>query len=132
VTRRVTTLFVYGTLQDDARVRRIVGRRLAWRPAELRGYYRTLDPTIGYPVVRRRAGARVQGRLLLEVTARTLAALDAYEGDAYRRVRARVRLSDGTAVETRVYVPVRSPRRAGARIMRRRPGRSARAPRRSG
>lgn len=130
MTRRVTTLFVYGTLQDGARVRRIVGRRLPWRPAELHGYARSVDSAIGYPVIRRRAGARVQGRLLSDVTATVLAVLDAYEGAEYRRVRVWVRLSGGATTETRVYVPVRSPRAAGARVTRRAGG-SARARRRS-
>jgi len=113
VTRSGATLFVYGTLRDDARVRRVVGRRLPWRSAVLRGYYRVLDPAIGYPVVRRRAGASVRGRLLLEVDARALSALDAYEGAQYRRAPVRVRMLDGDEVETHVYVPVRSPRAGG-------------------
>jgi hypothetical protein len=76
----------------------------------LRGYYRTIDPALGYPVVRRRAGARVVGHLLLDVDARARAALDAYEGTGYRLAEARVRTPDGELVRTRMYVPVRRAR----------------------
>ena len=133
MTRSSPTLFVYGMLQDDARVRRLVGRRVAWRAAVLRGYCRTIDPSIGFPVVRRRAGASVRGRLLLGVDAVARAALDAYEGAEYRLARARVRTLDGDPVRTHMYVPVRGARAsgAGAPVRGRLAADSGRAPRRS-
>jgi len=103
----VSRLFVYGTLMDDERVRRLVGRPLPRRPAVLEGYCRTLDPSIGYPVVHPLAGSSVDGLLLDDVDERTLAALDAYEGPRYRRVTVRVQTSDGGAVDAYVYVPAR-------------------------
>ncbi|HEV2356696.1 MAG TPA: gamma-glutamylcyclotransferase family protein [bacterium] len=98
-------IFVYGTLQDDALVQRLLGRPLPWKPAVLEGYCRTLDASIGYPVVHPLAGASVDGRLLDPVDQEALAALDAYEGREYRRVIVRVQTSDGRTVDAYTYVP---------------------------
>src|SRR5579864_4720973 len=78
-------LFAYGTLRDEHLVERLLGRRLPWQPAVLEGYCRTLDASIGYPIVHPLAGASVDGRLLDGVDQTALAALDAYEGPEYRR-----------------------------------------------
>jgi gamma-glutamylcyclotransferase (GGCT)/AIG2-like uncharacterized protein YtfP len=99
-------IFVYGTLQDDQLVQRLLGRRLPWQPAVLEGYCRTLDASIGYPVVHPLAGASVDGRLLEGVDQDALAALDAYEGREYRRVTVRVQTSDGRSVEAYAYLPM--------------------------
>lgn len=101
-------LFVYGTLQDDRLVERLLGRRLAWQPAVLEGYCRRLDTSIGYPVVHPLAGASVDGRLLEDVDHDALAALDAYEGREYRRVTVRVQTRNGRAVDAFAYVPTRA------------------------
>lgn len=101
----LSRVFVYGTLLDEDRVRRIVGRRLPTRPAVLEGYCRTLDPSIGYPVVHPLAGASVEGKLLEGVDEAALRALDAYEGEDYRRVVVRVQTGDGRSVDAYVYVP---------------------------
>ena len=98
-------IFVYGTLRDEALVRRLLGRRLPSKPAVLEGYCRTLDASIGYPVVHPLAGASVDGRLLEPVDQDALAALDAYEGPDYRRVIVRVQTGDGRAVDAYTYVP---------------------------
>ena len=98
-------VFVYGTLQDERLVERLLGHRLAWQPAVLEGYCRLLDASIGYPVVHPLAGASVDGRLLEDVDRDALAALDAYEGREYRRVMVRVQTSDGRAVDAFAYVP---------------------------
>lgn len=106
----VSRLFVYGTLQDDERVQQLVGRRLPWRPAVLEGYCRILDSSIGYPVVHPLAGSSVDGKLLEAVDERILDALDAYEGDRYRRVLVQVQTSDGRAADAYMYVPAPSAR----------------------
>lgn len=105
-------LFVYGTLQDESLVERLLGRRLRWQPAVLEGYCRTLDASIGYPVVHPLAGASVDGHLLEDVDRDALAALDAYEGREYRRVSVRVQTSDGRTVDAYAYVPSPSGRTA--------------------
>jgi gamma-glutamylcyclotransferase (GGCT)/AIG2-like uncharacterized protein YtfP len=102
----VSRIFVYGTLQDEQLVERLTGRRFPSRPAVLQGYYRMFDPAIGYPVVRPRAGAAVDGRILDDVGAVALAALDTYEGHEYRRSIVNVRTVDGTTVEAYIYLPV--------------------------
>jgi gamma-glutamylcyclotransferase (GGCT)/AIG2-like uncharacterized protein YtfP len=101
----IARLFVYGTLQDESLVERLLGRRLRWQPAVLEGYCRMLDASIGYPVVHPLAGASVDGRLLENLDRETLAALDAYEGREYRRVSVRVQTSDGRTVDAYAYVP---------------------------
>ena len=101
-------LFVYGTLQDEHLVERLLGRRLPWQPAVLEGYCRMLDASIGYPVVHPLAGASVDGRLLDGVDQEALAALDAYEGREYRRVTVLVQTSDGRAIDAYAYVPVQA------------------------
>ncbi|HEV2439408.1 MAG TPA: gamma-glutamylcyclotransferase family protein [bacterium] len=102
-------IFVYGTLQDERLVERLLGRRPPWQPAVLEGYCRMLDASIGYPVVHPLAGASVDGRLLEAIDPAALAALDAYEGGDYRRVTVRVQISDGRTVDAYAYVPVRPP-----------------------
>lgn len=104
----VSRLFVYGSLRDDARVQEVVGRRLPSRPAVLEGYCRTLDASIGYPVVHPLTGASVDGKLLEGVDDRMFTALDDYEGPAYRRVLVQVETNDGRPVEAYVYVPAPS------------------------
>jgi gamma-glutamylcyclotransferase (GGCT)/AIG2-like uncharacterized protein YtfP len=98
-------LFVYGTLMNDDLVRYLAGRPLPWRPAVLEGYCRTLDSSIGYPVVHPLAGASVDGRILEEIDEQMLTAVDTYEGDLYRRVVVRVQTSDGRNVDAYMYVP---------------------------
>jgi gamma-glutamylcyclotransferase (GGCT)/AIG2-like uncharacterized protein YtfP len=102
VTARV---FVYGTLQDETLVERLLGRRLRWQPAVLEGYRRMLDASIGYPVVHPLEGASIDGRLLEDVDGDALAAFDEYEGQEYRRVSVRVQTRDGRTVAAYAYVP---------------------------
>ena len=99
-------IFVYGTLQDEHVVERVLGRRLPWQPAVLEGYCRMLDASIGYPVVHPLAGSSVDGRLLEGVDQEALAAFDAYEGREYRRVTVRVQTSDGRSVDAYAYLPI--------------------------
>ncbi len=101
----VSRLFVYGTLQDDTLVHRLIGRPLSGQPATLDGFHRIIDPSIGYPVVHQAPGGRVDGTLLDGLDEGALHTLDAYEGDRYRRTVVQVRTGDGQAVEAFVYVP---------------------------
>jgi gamma-glutamylcyclotransferase (GGCT)/AIG2-like uncharacterized protein YtfP len=68
-------------------------------------------------VVRPRDGAAVEGRIMEDVGAGALAALDAYEGHEYRRVTARVRTPDGQTIDAYIYVPAEAtmPSPRGAR-----------------
>jgi gamma-glutamylcyclotransferase (GGCT)/AIG2-like uncharacterized protein YtfP len=105
--RRVTLprLFVYGTLQNDTVVQELLGHRLFGRPAVLKGYARSVDPTVGYPVIRSQEGGVVPGTLLDGVDGRSLAILDEYEGPQYRRIVVHVHTVEGRALDAYVYVP---------------------------
>lgn len=100
----MVSLFVYGTLMDETRVRAVVGRGLPRRPAVLDGYER-LEPAGSYPYVLPRDGATVTGVLLDDVDDAALARLDAYEdeGGLYLR-REAVAVADGRRVTCQVYV----------------------------
>ncbi len=80
------TLFVYGTLMDDALVAELIGQRLRKQPAVLAGY-RKLVRSGGYPCVVPDDSAQVQGCVLYDVDAESLCAFDRYEdeGRLYRR-----------------------------------------------
>jgi gamma-glutamylcyclotransferase (GGCT)/AIG2-like uncharacterized protein YtfP len=99
-------LFVYGTLQDDRLVEELAGRPVRRRPAVLPGYRRTIDASIGYPVVYPAPGASVTGSLLEGIDDRILASLDAYEGAAYHRTVVSVKTDGGVDVQAYLYVPV--------------------------
>lgn len=85
-------LFVYGTLQDaDVQVR-VIGRLVQGSSDTLDGY-RKSQISIGgnlYPFAVQDAASAISGQVL-EVTADELLAMDAYEGDEYRRLQVRLR-----------------------------------------
>ena len=97
-------LFVYGTLTDEERLELLTGRRFSRRRAALEGFARVVAAH-GYPTVVPQAGARVEGVLVEDVDAASLAALDVYEdaGRLYARRPAEV-LVDGERVPCEVYV----------------------------
>ena len=99
-----TALFVYGTLIDEGRLRSLTGRTFPRRPARLDGYERVTPPG-GYPYVVPKPGSTVDGWLVEDVDATSLARLDAYEdeGRLYWRRTAAVHV-DGVAVGCEVYV----------------------------
>jgi gamma-glutamylcyclotransferase (GGCT)/AIG2-like uncharacterized protein YtfP len=116
-------LFVYGTLIDESRLEALTGRRFPRRPATLDGFARRALPA-GHPTVERRADARVDGFLVEDVDAASLAALDRYEdeGRLYRRCPVEV-IVDGARVACEVYVAITpSPAPAPGRARRRASG----------
>jgi gamma-glutamylcyclotransferase (GGCT)/AIG2-like uncharacterized protein YtfP len=86
------SLFVYGTLQDADVQLRIIGRLVQGQPDTLDGFYKSQISIEGnmYPFAVEAAGSTIAGQVL-EVTAEELAAMDAYEGDEYRRIRVQLR-----------------------------------------
>ena len=106
----LSRLFVYGTLQEDTVVQEVLGRRMRRRPATLRGYRRSFDAALGYPVIRPDPAAVVRGSVLEEIDDRALALLDAYEGRDYARVVVEVDLLGDAACPAYVYVPAPAPR----------------------
>ncbi len=99
-------LFTYGTLQDAKTQQQLLGRALgAGQPDALLGY--RLAKLTGihyvYSILQPHSGSRVEG-LLFEVSGVELLKLDAYEGDAYVRVSARL------VSKTRAWVYIENPK----------------------
>ena len=102
-------LFVYGTLRPGWSNHHVVaGIPGRWRRGTVRGRLREGDrgSSTGYPALVLDDDAGPVPGDLLESDGLTDAwdRLDAFEGEGYRRVRATVRLDDGTSVPAWVYV----------------------------
>ena len=101
------TLFVYGTLLDDAQVEAVTGRRFPRRVARLDGWERIV-PVGGYPYIVARPGGGVDGALLEGVDPESLRALDRYEDEGRLYVRRAVSVVvDGERVACETYVGAR-------------------------
>ena len=99
-------LFTYGTLQNPETQMQLLGRTLGdGAPDTLRGY--RLAQLTGihfvYRIIQPAAGATVEG-LVFEVESDELDQLDAYEGEAYQRVSARL------VSKTRAWVYIENPK----------------------
>ncbi len=92
----MVSLFVYGTLMDDAVVEELTGRRFRKEAAVLAGYCR-ITPEGSFPFIVPDSAAVVHGFLLYELDAEALHALDRYEdeGHLYRRTAVVVRTGSG-------------------------------------
>lgn len=101
-------LFVYGTLAPgQPNERELADITGSWQPATVRG---TLHPegwgaSLGYPaIVLDDAAGEVAGFVFSsEELSEHWARLDAFEGDAYERVLAKVELAAGGTVQAHVY-----------------------------
>jgi gamma-glutamylcyclotransferase (GGCT)/AIG2-like uncharacterized protein YtfP len=96
VTVEPTSLFVYGTLLDDACVRRVTGRTFPRRAASLPGH-RRVWPAGGHPYLVADPAGAVAGAVLDGLDASALAALDAYEEEGSLYVRETVTVVVGGA-----------------------------------
>ncbi len=83
--RRSGPVFAYGTLMFREVVAAVTGLALTGTPARLEGYARFRVRGAVYPGIRPVPGARVDGMLYSDVSARSLRLLDVFEGDLYRR-----------------------------------------------
>jgi gamma-glutamylcyclotransferase (GGCT)/AIG2-like uncharacterized protein YtfP len=97
------SLFVYGTLLNDALVHTLTGHVFPKRPATLEGFQR-VEPPGDYPYITPKPGARVEGCLLDGVDAASLARFDAYEGDGYVRTALEVTDDTGGSVACESYI----------------------------
>ena len=82
------TLFVYGTLTSDDLLLALTGRRFTTSPATLTGYARVFPRALGgYPSLVPDPTGQVAGKLIRDIDAASLRALDAYEetGSLYER-----------------------------------------------
>ena len=105
-----TRVFVYGSLLDGARQRRVLGREVRMLPARLPGYLRG---RARYFYIVPRPDAETTGAILLGLDARDLAALDRYElvPDLYTREIVTVLTAGGGRISSWCYLP--TPRMMG-------------------
>ena len=99
--------FFYGTLLDPDVTALVLRRRLppsAFVPARLSGYVRRRAAGKGYPILVRRRGGEVEGRVVSGLTAADAARLAFYEGPNYRVAQVAVRLQ-GRLERVSVFEP---------------------------
>ncbi|MGD8559274.1 MAG: gamma-glutamylcyclotransferase [Gammaproteobacteria bacterium] len=97
-------LFVYGTLEFEPVVRKVLGRSLKGEPAWLHGYARYLLINKEYPGIVTDAACVVDGVLYQGITPQYFRLLDRYEDNIYRRQRVEVVNAHGEQVEAWAYV----------------------------
>ena len=99
-----TTLFVYGSLIEQASRVEVIGREVETAPAGIRNYERRRGRHF---YLARRAGAETAGLFLLGLTAQDFEKLDRYEEvpRLYTREKTSVIGDDGTRVVCWMYVP---------------------------
>lgn len=93
------SIFTYGSLMFERVWRHVVAGRYDRLPATLQGFRRQRVRGASYPSLQRCDGHAVAGILYLDVAPADLAALDAFEGEDYRRIPVQVALqvSPGSA-----------------------------------
>lgn len=102
---RSRTLFCYGTLQFAAIFEAVTGRSLEGEDAVLEGYARFRVRGEAYPGIVAAAGAHVPGVIYTDIDPVSLARVDRFEGEMYRRQAVQVRASpEGRAVAAETYV----------------------------
>ncbi len=99
-----SSLFVYGSLVDEAHRIEIIGRGVEAVVATLRDYERGRGRHF---FIRPRPRALTTGLLLIDLTDREFATLDEYEEVPmlYTREKITVKLADGTSARCWVYQP---------------------------
>jgi gamma-glutamylcyclotransferase (GGCT)/AIG2-like uncharacterized protein YtfP len=97
-------VFAYGTLIFPEVMRAVTGRTFEAEPAVLPGYRRRRIEARTYPGIVEVSEEFTEGRLYRNVDEATLARLDVFEGELYERLRLRVTLEGGEALEAWGYV----------------------------
>ncbi|GLC34994.1 hypothetical protein PLESTM_000262800 [Pleodorina starrii] len=97
--------FVYGTLMADEVVRVLIKRVPPSKPAALKGYTRYKVKGQVFPaIVPSTAEAKVEGKVLLDLSDKELEILDVYESEEYYRATVAPVLEDGSETKADVYV----------------------------
>ena len=102
-----STLFVYGSLSDEARRTELLGRIVATAPATLRDY------TLGrarYFYIRAQGNAVTAGLLLFDLSAGDFLELDHYEELPTLYTREKIAVADATGGPQRCWVDLPTPR----------------------
>ncbi len=97
-------LFVYGSLMIPAVMRAVTGRVFSRTEARLVAYARYRVREASYPGIVAQDGVVTSGVLLYRVDPRSLARLDAFEGELYERKMVSVQRADGFAGSAGAYV----------------------------
>lgn len=97
-------IFTYGSLMFAQVWQRVVRGDYGCAPARLDDYARFAIAGETYPGMIAQPGAKVAGVLYFDVAPPDIAALDAFEGDEYRREAVRVTLETGETVEAGSYL----------------------------
>lgn len=98
--------FFFGTLMDHDVLEQVLDRAVAHSelaPAWLEGFRRVCAAHRSYPVLVPDARSAVEGRLLCRAVPRDAVRIRHFEDEEYDDQRVAVRVSDGTAVEARVF-----------------------------
>jgi len=97
-------IFVYGTLEFPAVVKKLLGTTLVGELAEAPGYARYLLVNRSYPGMVCQAGSSVDGVLYHRVTPKYLKLLDRYEDNIYERQHIQVINARGKTLTAWAYV----------------------------
>ena len=97
-------VFTYGSLMFPEVWNRVVRGSYRAERARLDGHGRFEIVGETYPGMVMLDGASVEGVLYFDVEAADIAALDAFEGDQYRRANVQVRLDSGATVQAGTYI----------------------------
>ena len=101
-------VFTYGSLMFPEVWSRVVRGSYRTERARLDGHGRFDIIGETYPGMVAREGSSVEGVLYFDVSPADFAALDAFEGEQYRRNTVQVRLDSGETVEAGTYIYLRS------------------------
>jgi gamma-glutamylcyclotransferase (GGCT)/AIG2-like uncharacterized protein YtfP len=99
-----TALFTYGSLMFPEVWEKVVAGRYARAPAVVHDHARYAVRDATYPGMVAQLKASVEGVVYFDVSEPDMAALDAFEGDAYRRIRVPAMLRSGERVEVQTYL----------------------------
>jgi gamma-glutamylcyclotransferase (GGCT)/AIG2-like uncharacterized protein YtfP len=97
-------IFVYGTLEFPAVIKKLLGTSLAGEWAQAQGYARYLLVNRNYPGMVSQSGSSVDGVLYRGLTPKYIRLLDRYEDDIYERRQVQVINSHGQCVTAWAYV----------------------------
>ena len=91
-----TNLFVYGSLMFPKILQAITKEKASLKPAILDGYkrIRANDPVfkVYSAIIIKDTSSFVEGKLITEISMKTLRLLDKFEGSGYKRIKVKVRL----------------------------------------
>lgn len=97
--------FVYGTLMADEVLKLLIQRVPVSRPAHVTGFTRYKVKGQVFPaIIPSEKTAKVNGKVLLDLSDKELHVLDVYESEEYYRDTVQPELEDGSIVKADVYV----------------------------